>query len=263
MKLNTLNLLFLLYVIVLVLMSIKYLFTKNKLSNTDIVIHLLVIVVLGLLVAYTNKRESFLNPASIENSINPLKEIKCDGTPIIDSKAHDFANAHANENQMLIGQVRGNYETKPYDENKENEIVVGDYGKMGAAINYNMGPYSGVVIDAAEHQDRRRLIPGLNSKLRIGHDKEDCGRLGSPCDVGLFENPHYTDPMGEESALNLKYKSGPSVDGTDKTPNSMFMFSHNKCSPGCCPSTYSCDHGCVCTTTNQRNFIRNSGVSRK
>ena len=73
MKLNTLNLLFLLYVIVLVLMSIKYLFTKNKLSNTDIVIHLLVIVVLGLLVAYTNKRESFLNPASIENSINPLK----------------------------------------------------------------------------------------------------------------------------------------------------------------------------------------------
>jgi len=29
-------------------------------------------------------------------------------------------------------------------------------------------------------------------------------------------------------------------------PNDMFVFSHHKCSPKCCPSPYSCSHGCVC-----------------
>ena len=86
MKMDTLNLLFCLYVIVLVLMSIKYLFSKNKLSNTDIVIHLLVIVVLGLLVVFTNKKkENFLNPASLNYEICPLK-----------NDANNNANANGN-----------------------------------------------------------------------------------------------------------------------------------------------------------------------
>ena len=39
----------------------------------------------------------------------------------------------------------------------------------------------------------------------------------------------------------------------------MFMFAYNQCRPECCPSTYSCDKGCVCTTEQQRKFI---GVTR-
>ena len=35
----------------------------------------------------------------------------------------------------------------------------------------------------------------------------------------------------------------------------LFMFSKNKCSPDCCPSTYTCSGGCVCTTEEQRNRI--------
>ena len=46
-----------------------------------------------------------------------------------------------------------------------------------------MGPYSGVVIDAAKHQDRRILIPGMNKKLNVDRSK-----------VSLFKNPKYTDP---------------------------------------------------------------------
>ena len=36
----------------------------------------------------------------------------------------------------------------------------------------------------------------------------------------------------------------------------LFMFGKNKCSPDCCPSTYTCNGGCVCTTEEQRNIIR-------
>ena len=62
MKFDSLSLLFCLYVLVLVLMSIKYLFTKTKLTNTDFNSRH---DGSSLLVAYTNKKEHFLNPASI------------------------------------------------------------------------------------------------------------------------------------------------------------------------------------------------------
>lgn len=32
----------------------------------------------------------------------------------------------------------------------------------------------------------------------------------------------------------------------------MFLFKDNMCSPSCCPSTYSCNGGCVCTTQQQK-----------
>ncbi len=259
MKFDTLSLLFCLYVIVLVLMSIKYLFTKTKLTNTDIVIHLLVIVVLGLLVAFTNKREHFLNPANMDYKVDPLEPVTC-GNNNNNNKIKESSMDELHRSpRLLVGKVNANPVAK-VSCLKDN--VKGDYGNNGAPLNYNMGPYAGVVIDAAKHQDRRMLIPGMDNKLRIGHKKADCGNLGSPCDIGLFKNPKYTDPLGEEEPLNLKYKSGPSVDGTPDAPKAMFMFAHNKCHPGCCPSTYSCDGGCVCTTQKQRDFIGNSGISR-
>lgn len=37
--------------------------------------------------------------------------------------------------------------------------------------------------------------------------------------------------------------------------DSMFLFANNKTSPACCPSSYTSDHGCVCVTPQQVNFI--------
>ena len=37
--------------------------------------------------------------------------------------------------------------------------------------------------------------------------------------------------------------------------NSMFLFAKNVASPLCCPSTYSTDRGCVCTTPEQRALL--------
>lgn len=45
----------------------------------------------------------------------------------------------------------------------------------------------------------------------------------------------------------------------DEGQRQMFMFAKNKCSPDCCPSTYSCAGGCVCTTEEQRNLIHKRG----
>ena len=37
--------------------------------------------------------------------------------------------------------------------------------------------------------------------------------------------------------------------------DSMFYFANNLVSMDCCPSTYTTDRGCVCTTEQQRKFI--------
>ena len=105
MKFDSLSLLFCLYVLVLVLMSIKYLFTKTKLTNTDIVIHVLVIVVLGLLVAYTNKKEHFLNPASIDYKVDPLKKVEC-GAKVVQLPAANINQAHKDNNILVRSVVR-------------------------------------------------------------------------------------------------------------------------------------------------------------
>ena len=51
----------------------------------------------------------------------------------------------------------------------------------------------------------------------------------------------------------------PTVDGRPRGPRSKFMFAYNQCRPECCPSTYSCDRGCVCTTPAQRRWLERRG----
>ena len=55
--------------------------------------------------------------------------------------------------------------------------------------------------------------------------------------------------------------SGPTLDGTDETPQKMFMLANNVASPNCCPSTFSTSTGCVCTTDNQRDFVASRGFN--
>jgi len=51
--------------------------------------------------------------------------------------------------------------------------------------------------------------------------------------------------------IPLKYETVPM-----KMPkDSMFMFDKNISSPYCCPSTYTSDQGCICTTPQQRDLI--------
>ena len=67
-------------------------------------------------------------------------------------------------------------------------------------------------------------------------------------------------PLSNNIKNISNYNYGPSLDGTNDTPNSMFMFGHNIASPACCPSSYTTSGGCICTTSNQRKFIKSGGI---
>jgi hypothetical protein len=85
-----------------------------------------------------------------------------------------------------------------------------------------------------------------------------------PSNEGLRKNRFV--PLGHTLPLTDIYTTqgsiGPSVDGTDESPNNMFMFAYNECKPECCPSTYSCDGGCVCTTKKQRRYVAGRGNNK-
>jgi hypothetical protein len=42
---------------------------------------------------------------------------------------------------------------------------------------------------------------------------------------------------------------------SDLPKDSMYIFANSYASPDCCPSTFSTDRGCVCTSDFQRKYI--------
>lgn len=153
-----------------------------------------------------------------------------------------------------------------FSENKEEKLVEEkdvkgeDKEEGGAPLDYKMGPYSNIYIDASKHQDRRALIPGFEENMFLGEKESTCGQYHSPCKNTYIKDPIHVTPTGEEETLKDTYTNqGPSIDGKEGSPKKLFMFAYNRCHPGCCPSTYSCSGGCVCTTVSQRKFIGNGG----
>ena len=97
-------------------------------------------------------------------------------------------------------------------------------------------------------------------------NKTDCKHSwkSEPCDTELNDTMGFTQfgssvPLNAtDNSLSDQHSNYPSVDGiSDK--NSMFMFSYNKASPDCCPSSYSTSTGCVCTNTEQRDYVKKRG----
>ena len=88
-----------------------------------------------------------------------------------------------------------------------------------------------------------------------------------PSNLPLYKPSTLYTPQGTPLPLKNQakitslplYSNAPSVDGSANAPKNMFMFAYNQCRPECCPSTFSCDHGCICTTEQQRNFINSRG----
>lgn len=52
--------------------------------------------------------------------------------------------------------------------------------------------------------------------------------------------------------------------GPDGVPSddNLYLFKNNKCKPECCPASFSCGGGCVCTTEKQRDLINSRGGNR-
>lgn len=98
--------------------------------------------------------------------------------------------------------------------------------------------------------------------------------LENAAGAGKVKGANTYEPMGPFDAVGLtcpdgvsKWKcntpneplTGPAFEPGD---DSLFMFKNNQCKPECCPSSYACDGGCVCTTPDQRQVIATRGGNR-
>ena len=88
-----------------------------------------------------------------------------------------------------------------------------------------------------------------------------------PSNLPLLDPNKVYTPQGTPVNLNksenktIGYQQfGPPVDDKPNSPKSLFTFALNQCRPECCPSTYSCDRGCICTNESQRRLINKRGM---
>jgi hypothetical protein len=121
-----------------------------------------------------------------------------------------------------------------------------------------IGPYNKLDLNVDEH--------GTYHKNYVRNtDNSKCGWRHEPCDAKLLNKIKFTAPVGIEERYIPDpdhSKTLPTVDGTKDGPRSMFMFTYNQCHPDCCPSTYSCSNGCVCTNEQQRDLLNKRGKNR-
>ena len=82
-------------------------------------------------------------------------------------------------------------------------------------------------------------------------------RFNTPCKEGWKKEPcnppqksnYMFLPQG--TPLPLKHE----MIYSELPKDSMYIFANSYASPDCCPSTFSTDRGCVCTSDSQRKYI--------
>lgn len=121
--------------------------------------------------------------------------------------------------------------------------------------NYKMGPLDGVDVERRHNIDKQQTATFDGLKLSYKTANQD---------HKLLPSVNIATPVGEDVPLSQDPVafSYPTVDGKPNSVKKMFMFAHNKSSLACCPSTFSDDRGCVCTTNEQRNMISNRGGNK-
>jgi len=138
------------------------------------------------------------------------------------------------------------------------EYKMNAYSKMKKE-KYRMGPYSGLTVN---NDGKYNLY---NPKKEKEGKSEKCDWRKRPCNVALHTEMGFVTPTGIEQRYvedKAHTQTMPYIDGKKGSRQSMFMFTHNQSHPDCCPSTYSTDKGCVCTTKQQRDFINKRGYNR-
>ncbi len=142
--------------------------------------------------------------------------------------------------------------------NKPNEGFLGF-----APTEYSMGSCGGRALKAEDSIVRNPAVSweGVTYKNTSEEPDRKHQWRRPPTNLPLVKDTYITSPIGEDILLgdDLVSPYYPSVDGKPDSQRRMFMFAQNQCRPDCCPATYSCDGGCVCTTEAQRNMIAGRG----
>jgi len=120
-----------------------------------------------------------------------------------------------------------------------------------------------LLVMAAMLLSRSSIVRGATREGFTSYFLENAGKTsGDNNKMGPFDGVKLTCPDGTSSwKCNTPNEpmSGPAF---EPGPDSLFIFKNNQCKPECCPSSYSCDGGCVCTTPDQRQVIATRGGNR-
>ena len=120
-----------------------------------------------------------------------------------------------------------------------------------------------LLVIAALLLSQSRLVKGVTPEGFVSYYLENAGGAGKKyASMGAFDGVKLTCPDGVSSwKCNTPNEpmNGPAF---QPGPDSLFMFKNNQCKPECCPSSYACDGGCVCTTPEQRQVIASRGGNR-
>lgn len=113
--------------------------------------------------------------------------------------------------------------------------------------------YAQNVLKAIIDQECPRVRDGCPPSILNAHKK--WGQRLKDMDLELIELE-----IKKLSTLNKKEEE-PKVEEfrniNDFAKDNLDILNRNKCHPGCCPGTYSCDVGCVCMTSAQKELVGN------
>ena len=118
---------------------------------------------------------------------------------------------------------------------------------------YNINDLNGVMANTGKFNPSP-VINNMGTGVLGSYDnlqlKTPCkgGWRHPPCGTPLKSNKLFV-PQG--TPLPLKNE----MIYSEMPEDSMFMFARAYSSPDCCPSTYSTDRGCVCTSPEQQKYI--------
>jgi hypothetical protein len=120
-----------------------------------------------------------------------------------------------------------------------------------------------LLVAAALMLSKSRLVRGATREGFASYYLENAGGAkNSATSMGPFDGVKLTCPDGVSNwKCNTPNEplNGPAF---EPGPDSLFMFKNNQCKPECCPSSYACDGGCVCTSPDQRQVIATRGGNR-
>ena len=132
-------------------------------------------------------------------------------------------------------------------DNDINQGTIENVSYADADYKYKMSDLDGMVL---EKKNEWRIMPKPES-VPLSNKREYI--------VQGHDVPLVSKMSRQERLSNVK---PPFVDGIEGSKRSMVMFDTNAVSLQCCPSTWSTDRGCVCFSSEQRDFINKRGGNR-
>ena len=120
-----------------------------------------------------------------------------------------------------------------------------------------------LLVVAALLMSKTSIVKGVTREGFASYYLENAGNSKKDYKpIGPFDGVSLTCPDGVSKwKCNMPNEplNGPAF---EPGPDSLFMFKNNQCKPECCPSSYTCNGGCVCTSPDQRQVIATRGGNR-